>query len=158
MRPGTTVRPRRLISLVHGPERWLPRGPTAVKRPSWIVTSDAVVPRPSIVTKRPLVRRRSRAPAHGSACAGRAWPRTGIGGKAATPNTAMAPSQRANFLTEDMRQIVAAGRGEARLETPNLQLPTPKKIWELGIWALGIDVMRSRAPDSRLRGSQTSCW
>ena len=55
MRPGTTVRPRRLISRVQGLNRWPLRGPTAVNLPSWIVTSLTVDPRASIVTNLPLV-------------------------------------------------------------------------------------------------------
>src|SRR6186713_2499721 len=65
--PGTTVRPPRSRVRVHALRRWPDRGPTAVKRPFWMVTSRTVVPRASIVAILPFVIRRSRAPAHGSA-------------------------------------------------------------------------------------------
>ncbi len=65
MSPGTAVRPPRFTVRVHGLRR--PRlGPTDVMRPFWMTSSDAVVPRASIVTNRPFVSRRSRDPVHGS--------------------------------------------------------------------------------------------
>ena len=44
MMPGTTVRPFRLMVRVQALRRWPPRGPTAVKRPSWMVTSRTRAP------------------------------------------------------------------------------------------------------------------
>ena len=72
-------------------------------------------PRASIVTILPLVSRRSRAPAQGSAVAGLAWPNVVIGGNATAAKTTAAPQKTTRLLNLNMREIVC--RGERRADT-----------------------------------------